>query len=344
MSEGDQALGLCRDLARDDRVRGARIMWLGIILVIGAVMPVIAGRQGVAFINFELLGERGVPGMAKFMALYPLLAGIAVIVLGVVAMGIGRSIALCAMGLLPVIVLLADRDIGRAVSRISRQGSGIGGQFVISLLGSAGILIGSRILRYRWRSRIGGIVGTVGAGLTLISLFVPFDARGIGRGLMAVTLPFKVFETAPVMGAGLLIQMACIITAAALCIVSLVNRDASRTLGGWILSLWVWAAVAAIVGVIGQSLGTFRHVNGEQVVMILVAVVKFSCWIGGILLLVPVGVTDLIVNLVPAGADGSSGDSGSAMERLTALKGLLAEGLITQEDYEAKKNEIMSSM
>lgn len=313
MSEGEGgALGGSPEMDADDRLRAARIRWLGVVLLFGAFMPVLGVPGAGAFLNFALVFGEGVPPMGRFMAAYPLLAGIAVLIVAAPGMGTVRSVALCVMGLIPLAVLLADSRIGHAFTQILQRKSGINVQFVISLLGSAGVLIGSRMMRYRSWSVIGPVVGSVGGVLTFVCLFVPVDNPAEGLGQMAVSVPFRVIRVLPVMGIGLFAQLACVIAAAALCIVSLFDRPSARTLGGRAFSLWVGAAVAGTVGVPTQVWGAFWRADAGVLLTLLLAFVTLvcwfgSCWFGGLLLLVPVGVTDLIVNLVPVEGAGPEG-------------------------------------
>jgi len=106
----------------DEALRSRNILWLGIVLLAGFLLPMVIpmGRETkVIFPNFLILGEEDAPALLKFMFLYPGLAGVAVMVLASTCQNIGRSVTLMALGILPFVLLAADEDVQRGLREMA---------------------------------------------------------------------------------------------------------------------------------------------------------------------------------------------------------------------------------
>ena len=241
----------------EEQRRRRRIVALGIMLLLGFLLPVLypnpfGGGTRATFLNFEILGESNAPGLVTFMFLYPGLAGIAVIVLALACRATARSVALIAVGVLPLVVLMLDQDVQKAAA-VMRQFPGSASIWVVvlALAGCGGILTGIRALHYRSSSWPAAIIGAIGGGLYLLSLFLPVLPKAMGRVCFAV--PFKMFtaETVPA-ALGALGQMVCLMLASALCLMTLAQTYAARALADGAFKFLVWSGVIYLLGMIFQ--------------------------------------------------------------------------------------------
>jgi len=291
----------------DEFRRRRRIRKLGIILLLGFLLPVLSPRTfegGVrtTFLNFEILGESSAPGLARFMFLYPGLAGIAVIILAAYR-GAARSVGLICVGILPLVVLALDPDVQEAASVLSSfPGARSIWAAVFSLAGCGGILAGIRALHYRPGSRPAAVIGAVGGGLYLVSLFLPVLPKEMGR--IAFLVSFKVFgqPSSIPLGLGMLGQMVCLMLASVICLMTLARMPAARELADGAFKFVIWSAVVYLLGVILQTLFTMDG-PASHFLCFLSVMVKVTFWVVGLFLLLPVGLADLIVNLTPAVRD-----------------------------------------
>ena len=91
--------------AFDDATRSKRILILGALLILGFVLPMLSldimTGDVVEFPNIERVFNASTPPLLKFMLLFPLVAGIIVIVVAIVESGIMRSLILIALGAVP---------------------------------------------------------------------------------------------------------------------------------------------------------------------------------------------------------------------------------------------------
>lgn len=351
----------------EDGMRQGRIVWLGILLVIGALIPLPhPAYDRPYFVNFEVLAEPFVSGTAKFLILYPFIAGVAVIVLASASRGIGRSIALMIIFLIPFFVCLASPEYEHLTDTMGPSGMGelsdvLGGSTVaLSVTAWLGLLVGSRALYYRPASLAGAIIGAVGAGFYLITLFLPPGSASLAS--MNLVAPFDLMSDKDtlVLGLGLLGQMACLIGVSVLCIVALCKRDAARRSGEGAFGLLIAAVIVGLLSFSQVFVRALEHASEDEIVIILVVVAKLLLMVFGMLLLFPVGLADLIVNLsaAPSRATGyheavpvldtaeprRAEHASNTLKRLQSLKQMLSDGLITQEDYDRKKKELLGDL
>jgi hypothetical protein len=348
-------------------VRRRNLIWLGVVILIGFLMPVLEVHGWrrvevrVNFMNFEVLGEERAPALAKIMCLYPGIAGVAVILLASLARGPGRSGALIGLGALPIIILLASEEARRSLAEIPAEAGGVIVLALLGVLAFIGLFAGSRARSYRPASQAAAVIGIVGGITYLVTLVVP--ALPPEAGSIQLIALFKLFESkfAVIMALGALAQMGCLIAASIICIVNVRPRHDSESLAGSAFTLLVTGSIVAgsayFLNTLIVMFQAGREVPAEALAAMLLAVVKFGCWILGLFLLLPMGVTDLVVNLTPAGpaAPPSAGYGPASLPRpggvyedpearFGRLKQLLDDGLITPEEYERKKADLLGRL
>ena len=145
-------------------------VFLGAVLILGFLLPIAVPDRGsglkMEFVNFTVFSEPLAPPMIKIMCVYPLIAGLAVTVVGAAARGVGRSIPVMLIGVLPVILLLADKTVrgGLAFMPSHFLGNGIAAFF--ALVGWAGLFGGGLALSYQRENRAAAVTaGIAGRGI-----------------------------------------------------------------------------------------------------------------------------------------------------------------------------------
>jgi len=173
---------------------------------------------------------------------------------------------------------------------------------ILALTAWAAMLIGCRSAHYRDRAVAGPIIGTVGAGLFLTSLFVPLRT-GLGETTLPLVLVYEVFGRVGVLyGLGMVILTGGAVAAAVLCVVSLFRSPGlgARRSADWAFGVLV---VSGAVGVVAMRvLGPLEAVlrGGPPLDSWLTGVaylIKALCLSLGLFLLFPLGVIELIVVL-----------------------------------------------
>jgi ABC-type transport system involved in multi-copper enzyme maturation permease subunit len=125
-------------------------------------------------------------------------------------------------------------------------------------------------------------------------------------GSVWVLTPFKMLESSRgvVMALATLGMIGCLTAASLLCII-LVRPV--RDVQGLAHKAFKLLVVACVVFGVGFLIGSIRdiaeleNVSGAVVLAFFLMLIKMLCWVVGLLLLLPVGLTDLLVNLTPAG-------------------------------------------
>ena len=107
------------------------------------IFVIVKGSLKLVFLNIPALGSSQVDLMLKFQVLYPLLAGIAVLILVRQKSSPRRAEAFLGIALLPVLVLLFSEEVRMAFSSLGKDitgGFSIGLHLIISSLAVFGML------------------------------------------------------------------------------------------------------------------------------------------------------------------------------------------------------------
>ncbi len=298
----------------DERIRRRAFVRLGVVLLVGFLLPmVIAGDGGLRliFVNILVLGQGGAPIVTKFWHLYPAIAGIAAILLAVRGKGIARGIVLMLMGMLAVVISIrsgSDAELPRLGGGLSEFSTG--SARVVALLAMVGIYVGSRARCFRPRSTAAAIVGAVGGGVYLLTLVLPTQPKEVGTiplltPLKLILDAFHLYHMPPrfliFTGFVSLAAMMLLIAAAILCLQNVEARpDAAHRARG-AFALWVASVVPiAFIALYGPINRLITGVGEGAVGALLTEfadLVKTGLWAGGILLMIPMGATDLLVSL-----------------------------------------------
>ena len=297
-------------------VRG--VAW-GILLLFGGLLPIVlpdpTGGLRTVFVNLEI---SNLPGVLQFLSLYPLVAGLAMIFLGVLGRATGRAIAflaICAVYWVASMVaysqamggisnLSQDSLIARIVG--AQVASGVWVSFLLCLLAVA-ILIGLRIQRARPAAAFGRMLAAVAGAVFLLMLLLPVVPALVApvAGSIPLAIPFNLMGWNGMVGLLALLTMAALVAVAVMACVSMKstsNADlattAIRILYGAMILLPLLGAVTGGYYVHEESKGTVAG-PAAMILLPLLYALKFECLAYGLLAPLVLGTVELYAS-VPA--------------------------------------------
>ncbi len=297
--------------------RRRRIIFLGVILVIGFFCPVLVqdgNSVKPVFTNIQTLTSENLSSYPTFMTVqlvWPLAAGAAAIIFALIAGGYIRGPILTLIWLAPLGVMLTD-EAGQQMLRRYYQMLNLFGHdwatvlILLTLISVAMLIIAARGRAYRPKSSVLGLFGIAGGLLFIVCLLLPLLPRE--NGTMFLLMPFKILEdnsvSAQVFGISMLAGFASLLLSAVLCIINFLVRKGSASRG-----IAVGASVFIVLGILG--LWTSRVVpqyillfQGAKCTVADVSVailtdIRGTLLFLGFFLLLPVGLADMIVGNVP---------------------------------------------
>lgn len=276
----------------EEAQRKRSVFLLGVALVLGFLMPVclsnpFGGGIKVDFTNIVQLTNTSDP-LGIIFILYPLLAGIGLLLMGNVGTPI-RGRIMVVLGIIPVVV----GAIGIVNSGVMRQIPFVPTSAILvlllSLLGVYGIYVGCRTRWYRPDLPAAYPISLTGGVAMLILLIAPFD------GPPVVIAAFRALSINALTGLGVVISVLMLLAASLICLVNTSSRPpltasnlsslAFRLLLGSLVIGFAFSMVIQLFG--GATVG--------MILMVITVSIKSMAWIGGILLLVPMGITDILI-------------------------------------------------
>ena len=339
------------------RPRSARpIVLLGLVLLAGFLLPKMTPQRGklrVSFPSISELADGYSTAAVRLLYLYPALAGLAVVCLAA-ARGTGRAVALLALGALPLLILMASEDAQEALEPVAtRMGTSVGLALVLWMVSFGGIVAASRAVSLGRKGRAASALGGAAGVIYLASLLLPVLPAEMGK--IGLLVPFSAAAGGAffVPGLAAFVAMACMIAAAVLCIVHAGARRLDPDHAAWAFGLLVAALAALILGSFAELLAPAEPGWQDRLMPEALAVAKAVCWLLGLFLLAPVGLTDLLLSLPPPrpGPERAAVPTAVAVdaeqatnEKFAKLKALLDSGLITQADYERKKEQLLAEL
>jgi hypothetical protein len=298
--------------------RRRNIVILGVVLLLGFLLPILVPRFQSSrpydpdrisevtlkpkFVSFEAMAQEDMPGTAKFFILFPALAGITAVIVALVTDGRARGAILLALFALLVIVMLSSRDVRVGFLEMARaMGGRLGTFMILSTVAWLGIFVGSRSRWYRPGSTAAMVIGIVGGILYLVVEVLPVLPDAVGT--ISLVAPFKLLGQKRMVIAGLggVVQLGCLIAASIVCFVNvnLADQRRGQRLGRVAFRLLVGGAIAAgacfvLNGMVEAGRNVEEHL-GLFIFSSLFNLAKFLAWVVGVLLLLPIGLTDLVV-------------------------------------------------
>jgi hypothetical protein len=266
-----------------------------------------------------MIGESHAPIAARLFALAPLVAGIAVLIVGNKLRGVARGSTGSAIGIACFAFLLVDVPLRSMLSNLPRIGRELSLAVIgLPIAGFMTMFAGILGLRHRPEYRPLSIVALVGGILFVLFLVIPW---GEGISSMPILGVFKdPFEklpaddrSDPLIQACAILSMLAVTAAAVQCVYFGATGKFSRgraKLGLWLMVGSVFTAYLTM----GLFLNYFLNLiaigaKSSLLIAAFMYALKFSLWIVGLALLVPVGASELMLGLAERkyGADPGSG-------------------------------------
>jgi hypothetical protein len=244
-----------------------------------------------------------------------------------------------------MILFAASPEVSRGLSMLSKTpGSDAGVMHVVlSMLAWVLLCSGAYAVRGGARTALPHMAAAVGGGLYCLILLIP-----IGSGVHPLVAPFKMLGSSGsrgvlnVFGLTLIVSLGLAVTAAILSF-QLPRRRGDVLLATMILRLVIISvlimAVPAVFGALAAGDNLFF--------VILLAAIKAAAWLGGLYVAAVLGAAEVMVT-APSGAGMLMGNrpsgGGDATERMRHLNALLAQGLISREEFERKRREVLGGL
>lgn len=294
---------------------------IAVIIIVGVLMPIMGslpvpsfapGARGsssliFAFPNLSFLFASGTPTLLRVLLAFPIIAAVAIILIAKKAHNPGRGIALASLAGVFFFILFnapalsstgPQTPMPNFKPELSLKVDAL--LLLAFIAGLTCLWIASRTRFYRPDHKPSYVLGVVGAVLTAIFLIAPIGPTKS----IPILEPFAQFKKSAFDAIVMAACIGCILYTAFIAVInkpfthhlvaSMRARKASRVL-----------LIAFILPVIMALLEMFSMAGpgtGGMVSLALTAFIKFSFMFGGILLLIPAGITDALVgNALPPG-------------------------------------------
>ena len=276
----------------------ANMIFLGVILLIGFVMPAIqinpfTQKRDAEFINITVMSQENVPMQLKVLFLAPCVAGIGLLMLQGFTRHPVRGVVVVFLAAIPTIIVLANQGAIEVLNISQRY---ISAEAAFSMLvvflglfvAPVALLVGIRSRGYRPNSPVAYWFGVIGAGAWFIFLAMPILPAQAGH--VFLILPIKLIGQPGAGGVsmGLLVLVVCTSISAVLCIINKPNSDTRKARNQAGMAFWtlVIGFVVFMLCISGQFIKNFST---------FINTIKYLCWFLGMFLLFPAGITDLVV-------------------------------------------------
>ena len=270
------------------------LIW-GIALLVGFVMPIIAPKFGGAipyrlmFPFVEVLRDSDESVAAKLLSLYPLFAGIGMILLALLARGWIRAVGMLGIGLLVWLIALPLREL-RLLTAVPDCGAGAGAFLFVTFLGMM-MYVGLRVQEAVPGVLSGRLLASAsGAVLLLSGLLLPLLREPFG---VLMALPFHLMSRNVFEGFMMLLTLMALAAVAVVACLGFVPKLARQqqlvSLGIWIL----WGVM--LLSPVLLTVGTWWHIQqGIGVVLVPVSIAaRMELVVYGLLSATVIGLVEL---------------------------------------------------
>jgi hypothetical protein len=282
----------------EEEQRRKTITWLGSALIVAFIFPIYISGLGMSkliFVNIEMIGK--VDFFTTLSALYPLIAGIIVLWVGLNIEPIKRPLALLGVGLFPFLTSILNRNDFLA-SSIREYNKETTVMFLI-ILSLIGIYVGSKIVSVTDHSSgrlIGGISGIVFLILVLLPVTGGTPAYFGLFSLLKTGARIKMPGSMMLLGIALIAIFTCYIFTAVINILNFSYRANSQQTAANASKMVFYSTLALPISIL---LGVLLAGAGAVFGMIFTTLVKISLLLGGIIGTIVMGLLDLIDQYLP---------------------------------------------
>jgi hypothetical protein len=282
----------------EEEQRRKMITWLGSALIVGFIFPIylsFMGRSKFIFANIEMIGK--VDFFTTLSALYPLIAGIIVLWIGLNHEPMKRPITLLVVGLFPFLTSIFNRNDFLASSiREYNKETTIMFLLILSLIG---MYVGSKIVSVTDHTSgrtIGGVSGIVFLILVLLPVTGGTPAYFGLFGLLKSGARYKMPGSLMLLGIALIAIFTLYIFAAVINIINFSYRPNSEQAATNASKMILYSTLAIPVSIL---ISVLLAGGGIGFGMIFTTLVKISLLLGGIIGTIVMGTLDLIDQYLP---------------------------------------------
>lgn len=234
----------------NEKIQTNRFIWLGALLIVSFFIPFLYFDpvQNKLNVLFTLFSDEFSEVSAKIFFIYPILAGIGVIILAIIGKEIYKYISLTTLGILPIFI--PDFFIKYHFVEI------------LGYLSIIAIYSGSRAAYFRPQSIGSRITCALAGSIYLLFLFLPILPKEIGR--IPLLMPFFLIFISPhklltfLIGILSLSQIILLVPASILCLLEVKPKKHSNNPHRLVCKLWIWSIIIIICGTIITLLNIFR--------------------------------------------------------------------------------------
>ncbi|MDP6546621.1 MAG: hypothetical protein QGH60_21800 [Phycisphaerae bacterium] len=276
----------------------ANMILLGVVLLIGFVMPIIqfnpfTQARRAEFINITVMAQENAPMQLKVLLLAPCVAGIGLMMLQGFTKHPVRGIVILFLAAIPILISMTNRQTAGVLNASQRfiPADAAFTMLVVFMglfVAPVALLVGVRSRGYRPDSPVAYWFGVIGAGAWLAFLVIP--VLPAETGYIFLMLPIKLIGQPNTGGIsmGLLVMMVCTTISSVLCIINRPTSETRKARNQAGLAFWTLVVGFGIfmLCIAGQSVKNFPGFINS---------IKFLCWFLGMFMLFPAGITDLVV-------------------------------------------------
>jgi hypothetical protein len=281
---------------------------LGVFLILGFIFPLYMsgffGESKLIFINIVHLGSGEFP--TKVGLLYPLIAGVALLLISLKEQTMFRPFLILVIGLFPLLLsMMNENDF--MTSNILRYNKGIDIMFFL-MLALVGLFLGSK--RVSESSHIcGRIMGGISGIIFLFLIFIPLDKTGVPLfwgvlELLNTDVQLNVPGSITLFSVALIVIISCFIYVSVIAIINITPRPNSQktaTRGYRIILYATYALPTSIFLVILFSPAAI----GQSKLTVFTLLMKMTFLLSGLLGTIVAGFLDLLDQIVPSPVKGS---------------------------------------
>jgi len=304
------------DIQFFDKNTKNQLTGIGVALIAAFFIPLYF-FGGLVWPNIESLAEDRIDFGDKLLMIYPLLAGIGILIVSNKKRNLVSTILLILIAVF-ALLLYGDSDLVKMFSK-NRGGSKLFSSGFISFLGLSSFLLilgGAYAAGYLKQKKIGTYVTISGVGIFLISLLVKGEmSRSIPlidsfRMMISPNDYYRMYSVSSsekvfiiLLGSVFLISLLLKIFASYSAYLMLREGTNYLESRNKVLKYWIWSILVPIIALlVGTLYFAADRGSAAELVGVALLIIKMLCWVGGVLFLLPLALSELLL-LIDSGAN-----------------------------------------
>lgn len=339
---------------------------LSILLIAGVILPILQPKYGfggnveVIFINFKILSEKGVNFFLKVGAIYPLLAGIAILIINHPQNELKlftKSLVIMIISVLPFLFLFSESSFLTQLSA-GQSFSNLIQNSVLGIIGLLLLLSSGLCLRSGRTSIIVKVLVTIAASLYLLSQLIPIN-NDLPLESIFNLLTYE--HNSPgglinILGLAGLVSTGLLVASSIYALLVWNVKYLNIKTGILITKLWIGSQITLLVAAGYSLIVTVVESNaGAEIGLALLVIIKLVILIYGLILLASISIanfitmipSDLFLNNYSTNSSSgtfSRGNPDDVEIKLLKLKEMYEKGIINKEEYDFKKREYVNRL